>query len=299
MSSLAIITLLFCMIMIRSTLSISPTNSSSLSTSRWVIRERDYDLTCVMIEMSAFFRIKYISKDLSVATTELIVNPDAILTSQTSYGHSCITDSKGFLHFDLEFYSGHSSSNFGIADNSLTFFFQKKSDTYQLLGLSLEYTVNHEIFPNHFMRNGSTMFAIAAFDNDEYLIPRGMSYSCRSKKIVPLDGFDDVFLVVQDLKIEAFTFQTKPVFSPSISCPHDISSFPSAIDWASFLVFLGIILIFLSCTTACFVICRRWKKMSRTASLNQLSAPDAPASDSVPAISKSVAFNIPEKELPI
>jgi len=265
-----------------------------------MIRERDYDLTCAIFQMSALIRIKYLTNDFSERTTDLLIDPDAVLTSQTTHGHSCITDSRGFLHFDLEFDSGPKNTSLGVVDdNDLMLFFQRKSDTYELLGMALEYTLNPQTFPGHFMPNGSVMVATVSFESGDFLIPRGNSYSCKSRQEIPMDATtDDVSLIIKEFKFDVFNFHPKALFSPSVSCTQDVSPPSYGFDWATLLVFIGMVVIISCCVAGCFVICRRWNKMYRASSHNQLSSRSL---HGIPGVSlpfpsdRSVKFNLPEK----
>lgn len=257
------------------------TNDPMPPSSAWMIRERNYGLTCVIIQFSAVFEIKYLSHNFTFKTARLVVKPDAVFSSQSNHGRSCLTDSRGFIHFDLQFDSG--SPGNVIDDNDLMFFFEKQDDSYELLGLTLQYTLNNQTFPDHIFDEGTVMLATITFNGEEFVIPRGMSYSCMSRREIKFDGIDDVSLVLQDFTFEAFTFQIKPIFSPSVSCRMD--STLHAYDWAEVLICLGIVLIFLSCVSACFVVCRRWRNLSRSSSSTSIT----------PILSKQVAFNISEK----
>jgi hypothetical protein len=272
---------------------ISATSGSSNSilqmppTGFWMIRERSYGLVCAMIQFSGVFQIRYLTRHLTFKTSNLNIKPDAVFSSGSLQGHLCVTDSQGIIHFDLEFDSSRGeTTDQAIDDNTLMLFFQNDDNSYELLGLALEYTINNETFPDHILGDGTVMFAEAVFDGGDLLIPQGKSYSCRAKQSIQFEGIDGVSFILHDFKFEAFNFQRNSIFSPSLSCPLDYSFM--GFDWATILVALGIVLISLSCMTASFVVFRRWRTLSRRNSTNHLSG----NTRTFPR--KQVAFNISE-----
>lgn len=202
----------------------------------WLIRERGADLVCILIRFSAFFTIRY-QTDGSTRTTLLPVPADASLTSASTSGRSCVTDDEGYLSFDMAF----GSESIGL--HTLVAYFRQTRTQYQLLGLQLVYEINDNEFPGHWQPNGTLMKA--THFSKSFVVPRGMSYLCKSVMELGMSGLDDVSLSLRDMQFEAFTFQPKPVFSEAVECRLDYSFYTT--DYASLIVFLGIAVLAILC----------------------------------------------------
>ena len=214
----------------------------------WLIRERGADLVCIMIRFSAFFSIRY-QNDNSSRTTLLPLPPDASLTSASTNGHSCVTDDEGYLSFDLSF--GRESDGL----HNLVTYFRKTPKQYQLLGWQLQYVINANEFPGHWQASGTLMKA--TYFSDAFLVPRGMSYSCKAILDLGMSAVDDVSFFVRDMQFEAFTFQPKPVFSEAVECQPDHTFYT---DYASLIVFLGVVVIAIVCLFSTTVVIQRSTK---------------------------------------
>lgn len=233
----------------------------------WLIRERSTDLVCILIRFSAFFSIRYQTANSS-HNALLLLPPDASLTTESGYGHSCVTDDEGFLSFDLSF--GRESDGL----HNLVTHFRKTQDQYQLLGFQLQYAVNPNQFPGHWQPNGTLM--TATYFSDAFLVPRGMSYSCKAILELKMSAMDEVLFFVRDLQFEAFTFQPKPVFSRSVECDLDHKFYT---DYAALIVFLGVAVIAIFCFFSTFVVIQRSTK-----------SPAVTASTSIASLSSSSDF---------
>ena len=202
----------------------------------WMVRERNFGLVCLLIRFNAFFRIRYTTRESEVRLSVIPIPPDATLTSGSTFGHNCRTENEGFLNFDLSF----GREEIGL--HNVVLRFHKDEKTYRLLGFDLEYTINPTEFPNHRMRNGSTL--TASCNEDDLFAPRGMSFVCQSVQELAMSGFDDVTLIIKDMQFEAFSFQRTAKFSDAVNCD-PIHKFLT--DYPLFIVFFGSGIIFASC----------------------------------------------------
>lgn len=202
-----------------------------------MLRERNHDRVCLLIRFSAAFRIRYRSASTGRSLlAHLIVPSDASLTSESSYGHSCVPDEHGYQSFDLSF--GQESKGL----HNLVLRLRQQEQTYQLTGIELEYVVNPDEFPDHWKPNGTLMTSV--YSSDRFFVPRRMSYSCKGTMELGMRGADNVTSIMKDLQFEAFTHQAKPVFSEAVDCS---LADPFYSDYVALIVFMGISMIAVSC----------------------------------------------------
>lgn len=182
--------------------------------SPWVIRERELNFRCVVVQMSAYFKITYnqtLSGVPGIGEATIPLPADASISSALPDTHHPCVPNNNQIAVDLQF---------GASRHSLDIIFEKSSDIYYIKKLMFEYEVNSEQFPGHYLYNGDSLNA--SYDGPDFKTPLGNSYSCQAEQVFTLYGStDQVTLYVKNLRFEVFNNRRDNSFSKHVDCDFD------------------------------------------------------------------------------
>lgn len=185
----------------------------------WMMRDRESNTFCVLLQMSAYFEVSYETgsggKTTAMARVQL-PQDSSFLTGMVDEHHHCYPDAEGQLVVDL---------TFGTFQHMLEIAFTKSNDeSYFLSKMQLLYEINDEEFPGHFLASGTLQNCSAT--SPEMKTPIERSFQCESQQKFYLFEADDresrkCTMFIKDLRFEAFSYKSNSSFSAPTKCDQD------------------------------------------------------------------------------